>query len=297
MQEDRSTPVPKTFIESVVAKGAVMDKAVFEESAKELPLVIFPEIRAITGNWLTKNYTYYPAESLIGNPSQGTGLVSFTNPYNIPILRDHMDSPGFFGGFSSDPYGRVYSAEYVMSDTGNGWVRAIPAITDPWAINMVMSGRFLTVSIGTETDEVYCSVCMAQGKKINMLEEGRCEHYRGESYDGVLCYWQIGPIKAREISFVNVPADVNAGVLNKNLDIAEVKTMISSPDAQYLLDMATGAKESASSYCLNRLNISRRTFDGIVSAAHRRKDETGQRNLSSALTSGTIPLRQFVKGI
>jgi hypothetical protein len=298
MPEDKNSPIPTRYHESMIVKTPSLDKHIFEESEKELPLVIFPEIRAITANWVTKNYTYYPAESLIGNPSLGTGLVSFTHPYNIPIIRDHNSGGGMFGGEAAVPYGRVYSAEFVTSDTGGSYVRAIPAITDDWAINMVMSGRFLTVSIGTETSSVNCSICLAEGHNINMIEDGRCDHNRGEKYDGQTCVWVIGPVKAQEISFVNVPADVNAGVITRNLDIAEVRAMVGGAESQYLLDMATGAKESVDTYCANRLNISRRTYNGILTQARKRKEEGGQiHRLCNTFTSGTFPLRDYVKGL
>ena len=48
------------------------------EYAESLPLVIFTRIHAITSNSVTRNYTYYPTESLIGNSENGTGVTSFS---------------------------------------------------------------------------------------------------------------------------------------------------------------------------------------------------------------------------
>lgn len=241
---------------------------VTESFGDELPLVIFPEIHVITADFVTKNYTFYPAKSLKGSPDKGTGLVSYYYPYNIPILRDHVTHPGMFGGFSSDPYGRVYHASFMKDKQGSGWVKAIPAITDPWAIEMVLSHRFQTVSLGSETDEVTCSICAAQlGKKApNMVQAGQCDHCRGEVYDEGLCYWIIGPNRAQEVSFVNAPADANAGVRNTDLG-NEARALIAGTDGEKLLDMATGMSESSDEYRANSLCISRDTYSRIMHEA------------------------------
>lgn len=237
-----------------------------ESFGDDLPLAIFPEVHVITADKVTKNYTYYSAKSLKGKPEKGTGLVSFYYPYNIPILRDHMTHPGFFGGFSSDPYGRIYHASFKKQKSGSGWVKAVSAITDPWAIEMVLTKRFQTVSLGSETEEVKCSICVAQmgeKKAPNMIETGRCDHYRGDVYDEGLCYWMIGPIKAQEVSFVNQPADDQAGVTVPDLGEA-ARALIAGTDGEMLLDMATGMKESADQYRTQSLSISKDSYARIM---------------------------------
>jgi hypothetical protein len=234
----------------------------------ELPLAIFTEIHAITANWITRNHTFYPTESLLGNPNQGSGIRSFTHPYPVPILRDHISSPSFFGdSFACEPFGRIYTANFVTEQNGGGWVRTVAAITDPWAISRVLSGRFLTVSIGGEVDEVYCSVCTAQGNRVNMVEHGLCDHAKGQTYDDMLAYWTLGPLYAREVSFVNVPSDVNAGIVTATLDDYEARTLLAGTDGEFLLDMASGSHESVESYRSGNLGISRQAYKGIIEKA------------------------------
>lgn len=252
-----SSPVPKitTALESAV-------------SDTERPLVIFPEIHAITGNWVTRNKTYYPNESLIGTPNKGTGAISFYYPYPTPILRDHLSSPDVMGANpASLPYGRVYSANFIHeAKTGGGWLREIPAITDPFAIEAILTGRFLTVSIGIETESVHCSVCG------NNLVEDFCDHRKGEVYDGKECYWKMGEIIARETSFVNVPSDVNAGILNPSMDIGEIRLMLAGPGIDYLIDLATGGQVPTENYRDRTLGISKRSYKEILESAEESRE-------------------------
>lgn len=244
---------------------------VTESFGDDLPFAIFPEIHVITADKVTKNYTYYPYKSLKGDPNAGTGITSFYYPYNVPIIKDHNTSGGFFGGEGCAPYGRVYHAALKQPKNASKWVQAVPAITDPWAIEMILTKRFLTVSLGSETDEVKCSICMAQlgeKKAPNMIEVGRCDHYRGEVYDEGLCYWVIGPIKALETSFVNEPADDEAGVVRPDIGEA-ARALIVGTDGETLLDMATSSKESAEAYRSTSLCVSKETFNTIMKRAEK----------------------------
>lgn len=247
---------------------------VAESFQGELPLVVFTEIHAITANWITRNYTYYPTESLLGNPNEGSGIRSFTYPYPVPVLRDHISSPSPFGdAFACEPYGRVYSTSFVTEQNGGGWVRAVAAITDPYAIARVLSGRFLTVSIGGEVDEVYCSVCTANGNRQNMVETGLCDHVKGQTYDGMLAYWMLGPLYAREISFVNQPSDVNARVVTPSIDAYEARTLLAGTDGEFLVDMATGSHEAAEDYRAKGLGISKQVYRSIIHRAKQARDK------------------------
>lgn len=176
----------------------------------ELPQVIYSTIRAINANKVTRNRTRYVETSLRGDPQKGTGLISFTYPYPIPILRDHLSHPSMFSGQPAAlPYGRVASpAEFVQS-ANYGYVQVIASIWDPFAIDMILTERFLTVSIGCEADEVLCSIC---GDNI-ADEDNSCTHEKGTLYEGIECIWDVGPIRMREISFVNVPSDDAAMVI------------------------------------------------------------------------------------
>lgn len=257
------------FEEAVAFRAAGTGPGQVHESyTGETPLVVFCEIHAITANWITRNHTFYPTESLLGNPNNGTGIISFTNPYPIPILRDHISSPSPFGdSFACEPFGRVYNANFVTETNGGGWVRAVAAITDPWAISMVLSGRFLTVSIGGEVEEVYCSVCTAEGNHVNMVEAGLCDHVQGQTYNDMLCYWSLGPLCAREISFVNQPSDVNARIVRASADAYEARTLLAGTDGEFLVDMLSGSHESVESYRAQGLGISRQVYNSIIDKA------------------------------
>jgi hypothetical protein len=212
------------------------------EAAIDAPKVIFPEIRAITANKVTRNKTYYPIASLVGDPSVGTGIKSFTDAFGlgrgVPIIKDHMLRPGMFGGESSPIYGRVIHADFVNQGSG-GYLRIIPSITDKDAIEAILSERFLTVSIGVECDSVLCSICGS-----NLAEEGLCEHNKGESYEGIECYWMMGPVKGQEVSFVGAPSDTDAGVINPNMTADKLKMFLNNDVAEKYLSIVNGSKES-----------------------------------------------------
>lgn len=176
----------------------------------DLPSVIYPDIRVLTANKITRNKTYYSEASLRGNPQEGTGLVSFNRPYPIPVIKDHDMST------VDNTYGRIIRPVEFVSNGHEGYVRAIATITNPVAIRAVLSGEFMTVSLGSITHSVECSVCSQE------LTEELCEHDKGQTYEvagrQMLCFWKIGEIQARELSFVLAPSDTDAGVLSPNLE-------------------------------------------------------------------------------
>lgn len=288
---------------------------VHEGFGEDLPLVIFSEIRAITGDKITLNNTYYPAKELTGDPNLGTGVISYCYPYPVPMIRDHMSSPGggFFGpeSFACEPYGRIYNARYVTEASGEGYVKVVAAITDPWAISMVLSGRFYTVSQGGEAGEVYCSVCRALGANLNMVEQGCCEHYKGETYQvagqDVLCYWIMGSITAKELSFVNCPSDTQARVLRPDIGTAESKTLLVGSEGEFLLDLGKGTSESYNSHGVrDMLGVSRNVYNSIIDKALKTRhayEHAGFRCTSAGFTKNlsdtrfASAIREHVKGL
>jgi hypothetical protein len=182
---------------------------------------IYPEIRAITAARVTRNKTYYPAESLIGSVEAGSGIYSLLDPYPVPVIRDHNATPGMLGGESSPIYGRVKYAKFVSDGAGGGYVSVVPEISDPKAIQMILSERFLTVSIGVETDSVRCSICGQGEGASDTQQDYPCTHVPGNTYivDGVPreAYRIIGPVWFEEISFVTIPSDTTARVLSKSV--------------------------------------------------------------------------------
>ena len=187
-----------------------------QESAQQLPAQIHPELRVITADVPTRNRTLYPKESLRGSAKQGTGLISFISPYPVPLIRDHRTGAGTFGCEEASPvYGRVWKAPEFVENVNEGYVRAVPVVTHPEAVEGILTQAWLTVSLGSRTESVQCTVCGQE------LTEDYCDHEKGKFYtvekQKVQAFWRVGPIKAQEISFVVTPADVYAGVLTPNL--------------------------------------------------------------------------------
>lgn len=176
--------------------------------------VLVPTIEAIHSN-ITRNHTMYSPARLKGKIDyvqketgkiRPTGVFSWTSPYRKPMLINH--------DIFVDPLGRMLKAEFKQKTSkGTPGIICYPEITDPDAAVKILDGRYSTVSVGADTNGAYCSIC---GK--NQLEEF-CDHRRGQTYEGKLCFWNIGDVWFAELSFVNSPSDENAGVV----DIPEVK--------------------------------------------------------------------------
>lgn len=189
-----------------------------EAHGDNLPSAIFPQVRIITANKITKNKTFYPESSLRGNLSEGTGLASFMRPYPIPFILDHNTHGSPFGGGGSSPvFGRIAEMPRFVSEGGVGYVQGIFRITHPKAVRAILAGEWMTVSLGSRTESVQCSICMKE------LTNELCDHEKGGIYkdddDGQEreAFWIIGPISAKETSAVVVPSDDEAGVQNPNL--------------------------------------------------------------------------------
>lgn len=186
-----------------------------ESLGSEIPKAVYPEIRAITANKPTRNKTYYPYENLCSSQDGKRGIITYLYPYPKPILYQHDAESGHAEVFGRSKY--VAMAE----EGGVRFVDLIPEITDPVAIQKVLDGRFLTVSIGSESDWVKCSICGCN------RHEDFCDHNRGDVYKlkgGELaeCVWHIGPMVFEELSFVICPSDQDARVLKVHTDLAKV---------------------------------------------------------------------------
>jgi hypothetical protein len=219
-----------------------------KERDQELPKVIYPDIRVLTANKRTYNRTFYPESSLRGDPELGTGLISFNRPYPIPVIRDHLDTPGIMG-ITSETYGRVYHPAQIHGDANERYLRAMPTITHAEAIEHILTGRWMTVSLGSQCESVSCSICGQE------LTDGGCDHQKGQMYEvggeQVEMLWVIGPIRAKELSFVLSPSDDQAGVITPNLKESfggnRAIPRILVGDDKGIFDLATGARVAESS--------------------------------------------------
>jgi hypothetical protein len=150
--------------------------------------------------------------------------------YDKPVLRHHS--------INEDPIGRIVKATFVPlksgrdfetdyetpdpeGSKGSGVVTIDAIITDPESIQKIIDGRYLSVSVGHSTDTVTCSVC---GGNIF-----KCEHTPGKIYGpggeemeaedaieegGRMCYYITGNMQYNEASFVNMPAQPPAKLIN-----------------------------------------------------------------------------------
>jgi len=153
-------------------------------------------IDATHGGFINRNHYYYVPTSM------AKAVRSWLEPFPKPVLKNHDKKV--------DPLGRVKSARYVGDDQF-GFIQLDVLITDPDAIQKIMDGRYLTVSTsGTPIEFVRCSIC-----HTDLLHSDEfCGHRRGSVYeteDGVkkVCYWEIGMMDYKEVSFVNIPADAH----------------------------------------------------------------------------------------
>jgi len=221
----------------------INENKVADISVKDVK-AIYPLIRAIHSERLTKNFTYYPKESLIGSDSKHTptGYHSFVTPYGKPIILEHNLQGGFMGD-ASLPMGRMLVAGYKSRGKGEaltphpkkgypgtlegeGYISCVAAISDPDAIPKVLGGAFHTVSIGCKVDKVFESITGIDIAKARREGKEFPPYNRGQVYDGALSYWRMGPVCNMETSFVNVPSDDLAGVKDPDIGISGLKLLL-----------------------------------------------------------------------
>ncbi len=95
---------------------------------------------------------------------------------------------------------------------GLGYIELGMKVTNPDAIRKVLTGEYLTVSVGFATDQAICSAC-----HTDWATDDRCEHKLGEMVDGKKMFLIAGNFFYKECSFVNFPADPFAQVISKEL--------------------------------------------------------------------------------
>lgn len=198
---------PSKLSESVNVKMPVVkenvNKLTESDSGNEY---LLPRIEAIhTGR--TRNYTHYTGEKLLGDESLGSGVYSWMNPYPKPVIYEHNTYTEATGRISKAAY-----AEYTQA--GRPGIILVPKITEPNAVKALKDGRLLTVSIGATSDAAICSIC-----GTNIVEEGYCGHMKGETYEGRTAEWIVGNLWFDELSWVNVPADSDAMVVDQQTSL------------------------------------------------------------------------------
>lgn len=86
-------------------------------------------------------------------------------------------------------------------------------ITDADAVEKILDGRYLGISISQRPTQAFCSVC-----EQDWIKDGACEHHRGEKDEdsGRTMYLIVGDTRYGEASYVNQPADEFAQTLETN---------------------------------------------------------------------------------
>lgn len=170
---------------------------------------LFVEIHAIHGETPTLNHTLFPNASLMGD-GKTTGYMSHLVPYQKPMILDH-------NSYSvNQTVGRCDSSAFVIDATGSGVITCVYAIHDSEAKAKILSGQYMTTSVGAKTDHFYCTICGVDWLSDDWDE---CDHILGNEYDGVTAALKIGNYWNLENSFVVVPADQRAGVKRINLAV------------------------------------------------------------------------------
>jgi hypothetical protein len=103
--------------------------------------------------------------------------------------------------------GRVTAAgdEYCWL---KGWAYLLRTEKNADLIAEIEGGIKKEVSVGCSMGRSVCSICGG--------EAGNCQHVKGQSYGGQLCFTELRePLDAYEWSFVAVPAQRSAGVLKR----------------------------------------------------------------------------------
>ena len=195
---------PRTISESTVVKAQLpaINGKVQEMTTEGGMKYLMPQIEAIHAG-STRNSTIYESDKLKGHAELKSGAFSWTQPYPKPVIYNH--------DVETEASGRVHSAHYTeYTVAGRPGLIVVPKITHPKAIQDVLDGRLLTVSIGATTDSAVCTIC-----GTDIIHEGFCGHMKGETYDGQHCEWKCGNLWFDELSWVNVPADPDAMIVNQ----------------------------------------------------------------------------------
>lgn len=189
---------PRKIEESVTVKPNIRpeSKLTLEESSGGLRYLM-PRIEAIHAG-RTRNFVRYQSEKLKGSAELKSGVYSWIHPFAKPVIYNH--------DVNTRATGRIHNAYFSeMTAAGRPGITVVPKITDKQAVDDIMAGLLMTVSIGATTDSAVCNIC-----GTDVIEEGFCGHYKGEVYDGVEAEWIAGNIWFDELSWVNVPADQDA---------------------------------------------------------------------------------------
>ena len=224
MQTDPGRPI----LESAVANMLVRDVQ-----------AVYPLIRALNSDKLTRNNTLYERKALIGNKNTvtPTGYSSWVLPHPKPIITEHNLQGGLFNS-ADKPLGRIMYATYKKHPSsmllpagkglpgfveGSGAMYFVPCISDQEAIPKILGGAYHTVSVGSMAGKIIESITGAdlvqlrrQGKELPPFQKGDWVEMNGEKK---LSFWSLSDLSGLECSYVNCPSDTHA--FNEDPNIGE----------------------------------------------------------------------------
>lgn len=143
---------------------------------------------------ITRNDTLYTEQCIKDS------IPYWTAPYERPVIMHHNEKDGKI-------IGRVKAANAIAKSerSGTAALELVANIGDEEGKKGIKNGTLATVSIGAIAHDIRCSIC-----GTNIVEEGLCEHEKGEYYDNKRCYWIVNKIEPKEVSYVIVPSDIYA---------------------------------------------------------------------------------------
>lgn len=151
----------------------------------------------------TRNFTRYMPEAC------KKSARSWLDPYNRPVIMYHNDYDG-------EITGRVVDADVGISEKTGEDCLFLTATAPGWYTwDKITSGIYKTTSIGVAATDVRCSICGAK------LTEKMCEHEKGFSYDGEICYWDVYEFDPKEISYVITPSDPYSQIISIGYEESE----------------------------------------------------------------------------
>lgn len=160
----------------------------------KMPKQFIAVLNCTHSGFVNSNNTWYLEKDM------ASAVDTWIGPYQKPVLTHH--------DMKKDAIGRVTSAKYItMKDSKGknapkGYIQLETEITDSDAQTKIKDKRYNTVSISTDASVAICSIC-----NQDIAKDGLCEHERGKKYNGKKCFWYLGGLKYKEVSYVNAPAD------------------------------------------------------------------------------------------
>jgi hypothetical protein len=208
-----------------------MDPAIRDQAMEALARDKNPKLRVTidaTHSGVKTNKRVYPGKFVLkGHKSFFSKENGGDAEFDKPVLKHHDMYEDPIGrvvkaSFTALKQGRAFEEDFLAPDEagskGSGVVTVEALITDLESIQKIIDGRYLSVSAGHHTDSMTCSIC---SKSIL-----KCDHWPGKYYDeegeecdsseGFECFYITGNMDYDELSFVNMPAQPPAKLLNFN---------------------------------------------------------------------------------